>query len=215
MANPRLTLTREEVKRYLVDTLQHSCRVEYYACKLGINEPDAERPHDLIGEGNKFEERVLSRLALQFKQPEVDCHEYVYPGVELHRHGQRHHRKWNGKHLVKDATAYDLELGAVDTICALLEDRHYQGGTHSYRQIGEIILDNPLHKRLVLENVLGRMRKVLPPNFTAIVSPEDFPNIGLPEERYQQIREIARKAVAEANRRYAPAKKHTFSYSRK
>lgn len=47
--------TEEEVNTWLVATLRHACHVENFLGELQLGDNDPERPHDLVGSGNKYE----------------------------------------------------------------------------------------------------------------------------------------------------------------
>lgn len=77
--------TENEIKTWLVSVLQHSCHVEYFLKKLGIGSNDSERPHDIVGPGNKYEWGVMKGLALQYRNPKPDFQIYILPSLNLHR----------------------------------------------------------------------------------------------------------------------------------
>ena len=51
----KLTPTNEEVGMWLLDTVRHVLHIEYFLNHLALGSNDNERPHDLVGSGNKFE----------------------------------------------------------------------------------------------------------------------------------------------------------------
>ena len=190
-----------DLEKYVLNTVRHSVNVEYYAQQLGVNSPDPERPHDLVGEGNKFEQEVMFGLAWEFHYPRLEqdsylCH--IKSSLCLHRQ-QYHHRHWNGNDLPEGEDHSTLELCAVDALCSLRENRGYQGGEHNDEEIFRMVQDNPFHKKLLLTLTLQKMQTVESPNLKAIQSSLDFPNFGLEERTYQRIKERAREAMEVVN----------------
>lgn len=182
----QLVPTTVEVEKWLRCTLKHSAHVEYYLHHLGVGHEDPERPHDLVGPGNKLEWDVIRGFALQFRNPQPDFDIYTLPALKRHRM-QYHHRMWNEpdvsdrrKHN-RDATPDALQLGAIDAICSLLEPRGYQGGAHSFEEIQAIIAKSAVaHKQPWLERILPRMQELPAPNLDVITSLRKFPNVGVP-----------------------------------
>ncbi len=193
--------TLADLEKYVLNTVRHSVSVEYYAQRLEVKSPDPERPHDLVGEGNKFEPEVMLGLAWEFHYPRVEPTAYFHniePSLRLHRQ-QYHHQKWNGNDLPEGEDHSTLELCAIDALCSLRENRGYQGGGHSDEEIFRTVQDNPLHKKLLLTLTLQKMQTVESPNLEMIQSPLDFPNLGLEERTYQRIKERAREAMGLVN----------------
>lgn len=187
--------TTEEVKIWLLATLKHSCQVEYYLHQLDLGHDDPQRPHDISGEGNKYSWPVVRGLALQQRSDDPDFFErYVLPSIEYHRRYQYHHQKWNQSAV--DATPDDMKVGAVDTLCSLLEPRTYQGGSHSYDQIIAVIKNNEPHKVKWFWMVYSQMKRLEQPDATAITSLANIPNIGLPDELYTHIISQTEEAVS-------------------
>ena len=162
MVHEDLVPTDEEVGKYMLAYLQHSCNVEYFLRSFELGKDDPERPHDLVGVHNKFEWNVLKGFAVQYREPPVDFMKYVFPSLELHRM-QYHHKKWNGAgmsgalDLGPGATIDDMWVGSIDAVCSLLENRGYQGGEHSYDVIANLADANTLNNHLyqtVLPNFL-------------------------------------------------------------
>ncbi|MBI2482967.1 hypothetical protein HYV74_02175 [Candidatus Uhrbacteria bacterium] len=56
--------TVDELRWWMLHTVQHVYRVEYYLRELGLGAHDPERPHDIVGTGNKFEWQVASGFAV-------------------------------------------------------------------------------------------------------------------------------------------------------
>lgn len=180
----------EEVRRWLVSTLKHSFSVEYYLYKLGIGENDTERPHDIIGVGNKFEWEVIKGFALQYR-PFVDFDKYILPSLMRHRQ-QYHHRMWNNHDPndptkpVPEATIDDMKLGAVDSICSLMDDRPYQGGPHDFEQIVGVIENNPPHKVKWFWMVYSQLTRIEKPNLD-LISLENIPSVGIPRGVHERM----------------------------
>lgn len=178
--------TREEVLDWMLSTVRHSCQIEYYLHILDIGYKDPQRPHDIVGEGNKYYWPVLKGLALQYRDDSPEFFDtYVRPSIELHRKGQYHHQMWNQHN--PSATDEDMKLGAVDTICSLLDNRLYQGGAHSFEDIMGIIKRNEPHKVKWMWMVYSLMKKTVQPDLSDIKSLSEFPNIGLPASVYNSI----------------------------
>lgn len=210
MMTKELIPTNEEVKRWLISTLQHSCGVEYYLEKLTLGKDDPERPHDLVGPNNKFEWKVILGMALVYRRPKVDFEKYILPAISLHRQ-QYHHRMWNDPDpddITKQlpcASGSDMMVGAVDAACSLLENRVYSGGNeqneqngrrHSWEEIEDALYNhNPAHKVPWSKIIVPQMKKLKQPNLELITSLENFPNIGLSSKTYDAIAERTHKAV--------------------
>lgn len=196
-----LTPNTEEVRKWLVSTLQHSCHVEYFLWRMGIGgEYDDQRPHDLVGPGNKFEWDVIKGFALDYREPKVDFKTYISPALDLHRQ-QYHHQKWNNPDPnnklspVVGASEDDMMVGAVDSVCSLLENRSYQGGIHDYDAVIEIAKKNPPHKAPWMLKVIPEMRQFRNPGIESIVSLKNFPNIGLDDLLYSIIQKRANETL--------------------
>ena len=87
-----------------------------------------------------------------------------------------------------------MKVGAIDTLCSLLEPRDYQGGAHSYEEIIDVIKRNEPHKVKWFWMVYSQMKRVKEPDVTPITSLSNIPNIGLPEEVHSSI--VSRTEVA-------------------
>lgn len=172
-------------------TTRHVCHIEYYLAALGVGKLDPERPHDIVGPGNKFEWGVIRGFALQARDPMPDFNVEILPSLELHRI-QYHHRRWNNPSQtneadhVPEATADDMRLGAVDAICSMLEPRDYQGGAHTFKEIAELCEQNPPHKVNWLRELLLQVWDLPKPELGGI-SLEHIPNIGLPRHMHKAI----------------------------
>ncbi len=177
------TPTRHEIEAWLLGTIRHVQHIEYFLERLQTGKEDPQRPHDIIGHGNKFEWEVIRGFALQYRDRSSEFFDrYVAPSLERHR-CQYHHKKWNNPN--PNATDEDMKVGAVDAVCSLLEpDREYQGGKHNLSQINEIIEQNPEHKRPWLRQIHTEIQRIEQPNLQLITTLHKFPNIGINPNSY-------------------------------
>lgn len=191
--------TNDEMEKQLICTLQHSFRVEYYLHRLELGRDDPQRPHDLVGEGNKFSWDVIRGLAFAYrKDPELNTELnkwYIEPARELHRK-QHHHQMWNYCH--PKATADNMKLGASDAICAMLEDRPYQKGPYSFEEIESLVYTFPRHpiKDGWIKKMLPYIREIKTPDFN-VIQLHEVPNLGLPAEMYVRIVERLEETLDE------------------
>lgn len=187
VASNILKPTTEEVGWWLLHVTQHVCHIEYFLSQLGLGSQDPDRPHDIMHAGNKFEWEVICGFAVQGRSSSKEFFKaHVEPSRNRHR-CQYHHVKWNDPN--DEATPEDMKLGAVDAICSLLENRQYQGGRHSFGQIQEIMWHNPGHKRPWMAELLPEMRKLAAPPIESIKSLDDIPNIGIPKDTHDIVRQ--------------------------
>ena len=176
-----------------MSTLRHCVQVEYYLHGLELGHDDPQRPHDITGEGNKYTWSVVRGLALQNRSDDpAFFEEHVLPSIEVHRRLQYHHQKWN--QWDPSATPDDMKVGAVDTLCSLLEPRTYQGGRHSYDEIIDVIKNNEPHKVKWFWMVYSQMKQLEDPDLAGISSLAEIPNTCLPEAVHGKI--VARTATA-------------------
>ncbi|MBU0667125.1 MAG: hypothetical protein ABIC91_03385 [Nanoarchaeota archaeon] len=184
--------TEDEIKTWLVSTLQHACHVEYFLGRLNLGTNDPQRPHDLVGPGNKYSWNIIKGFALQYRNPKPDFQIHIMPALNLHRQ-QYHHQKWNDPNPndrtkpVIGASEDDMLVGAVDAVCSLLENRGYQGGTHDYNSVIEIAKTNPPHKTPWMLKIIPEMSSLQQPSLEQITSLNNFPNLGLKDEVYDSI----------------------------
>jgi hypothetical protein len=179
--------TLEEVRAWVLSTVQHVYHIEYFLAELGIGEYDPERPHDIVGPGNKFEWNVIRGFAVQYRDRSPEFFQaHVMPSLRHHR-CQYHHRMWNEPN--EQAGPEDMKLGAVDAICSLLETRQYQGGSHSFDAVLEIAERNPEHKRPWMLGLITEMRKLVRPSLDVIASLDTIPNIGVPRGVHDEIQQ--------------------------
>ncbi len=189
--------SEQEISKYLLDTLRHVFHVEYFrnnlnsVCHLNIGALDPELPHDIVGPGNKLEWDVIRGLAMQFRTPKVDFETYILPALTLHRQ-QYHHRMWNEPGILPE----DLLLGTIDATCSQLEDRHYQGGSHSFSQVMRILDRNVRYQIPWTSILVPNMAKMEQPSLEKITSIKSFPNIGVPELIYEKIVSRAAETIS-------------------
>ncbi len=209
---------REEVGLYptsneclleILNQAKHSSAVEYFLHHLHHGYEDYQRPHDLVGEGNKFDTRVISYLALEYRVPRVDC-QIIRKGVEIHRRGQEHHRRVNGYALSPSATDDFLLEGMVDAACAIRENRIYaKNRAYNYHDVSRIFAASgqPPHKILFMGTILCELIDLENVGFgwpnLGLLTREDItgdnpiPNyFGLPKAMHQAIDERVKWAVS-------------------
>lgn len=176
--------TEDEIRDWLLSTLRHSIRMELCLQAMGIGVRDPQRPHDIVGEGNKFEWGVIEGFSTE-NRPGIDHYTHVIPALTRHRI-QYHHAKWN--HENSGATDDDMMVGATDSVCSLLENRPYQGGSHSVEDISSIIENrNPPYRRPWMTKALDEVKKLQLPDLSQINRLDWIPNLGLPPETYGAI----------------------------
>jgi hypothetical protein len=191
---PEIIPTKDEINRGILEVIKHTCHAEYFFTKLNAGHNDPERPHDLVGPGNKLEWSVIKGFSLQYRVPKVDFKTYILPALEVHRQ-QYHHQKWNNPDPADEtkpfpgATKEDMLVGAIDAVCSLLENRAYQGGIHDYDKVIEVAKKNPPHKTPYMLEVIPIMKKLIQPKLELITELNSFPNIGLEENTYKKIQE--------------------------
>jgi len=183
---PMILPTEEEISQWVLTTLRHCCQVEFYLHALDIGHQDPQRPHDIVGLGNKYSWEVIKGLSLTSRNTDPEFFEQcVLPAITYHRTFQFHHQKWNPP--APDATREDMMVGAIDAMCSMLEDRAYQGGKHNFEEIIDIVKINAPHKVKWFWMVYSQMKSNGIPDVERIQSLDRIPNIGLPEKRYGEI----------------------------
>lgn len=194
--------TEQEIWQWLFEVRNHTLRVEYFCERLGVGSSDPQRPHDIRGKGNKLSWDVMKGLALHYRSPAGRMsspffQQHIQPALEFHRYHQYHHQMWNCHN--PKATADNLKMGAVDAVCSLLENRLYQGGSHSYDQIAAIAEEDPLHQREWMIVMTTEMRKIEQPFIPAVIGKEKelllFTNPGISAETDAIIRERFRETL--------------------
>jgi len=186
-----------EVFEFMLSTLRHSTNFHYYATHYGIGLKDPERPHDLVGSGNKYEWEVIRGLALMFREgsSESPLQELIYASRERHRK-QYHHVKGNGDRPNPNATEEDMKVWALDTACAILENRPYDIPVHDYEEVSRRFNTFPEHKRKWAGRIIPKIRALPQPKLELITNLNDFPKIdGISDDIYDAIVERTRSAV--------------------
>ncbi len=206
---PILFPRADEIKLQMLSVIRHVSHIEYFLERLQIGGEDPQRPHDIVGENNKFEWSVLKGMALQFRRNEpnyagVIFPNYVLPSIDCHRSSQYHHQKWNGK--AESSPQDALNLGAADAVCSLREalGREYQNGGMNYDDISLIAQSNhnsPIKTKYMLQ-LIEEMRKIQQPNLEVITALEKFPNIGISDESYDIIDGRVQETLWELEREY-------------
>lgn len=186
--------TEKAVNEHLLRTLKHTMGTEYFHPRLAIGYEDSQKPHDMVGEGNKLEWTAIQGFALQYEEHPKQYKKYIDAAIEFHRIQDHHSKQWNGPHphdFTKpnpNATPDGLKVGAADTILACLEDRPYNGGPHTYKKIKKMIRKkSDDQKKPYLLEMIERMQLLEQPHLELIVSIHDFPSIGVPEDMYYRI----------------------------
>ncbi len=174
-----MTPTTEEVRQWVTDTVRHAYHIEYFLQRLQIGTQDKQRPHDIVGVGNKLEWEAIKGFALQYRGPHM-FQDHVLPSLEFHRQ-QDHHCAWNSYNA--NATPDAMKLGAVDACCSLLEPRAYQGGCHTYSSLYEVANTNPIHKTGWMLLVGREMELVEQPRIDHITI-DNVPTLGLSPESH-------------------------------
>ena len=154
-------LTEEEVRKYAGNVWQHSKSVHFYLDRLGISiDDESENPHDLVGPGNKLKWKVMHGLAYAEKDT-LEKKKIFEKALERHRI-QRHHRMWNRED--DKWTDEDMKYGAIDAVVSLLENREYQGGSHTWKEIQKIIDSEPRseYQTYWMNWTIDEMKKVTP-----------------------------------------------------
>lgn len=177
----QLIPTDKEIYDWMLKTTKHSFTMEYYMKLFSFGKNDEQRPHDLVGRGNKFQWEVLSCFALEsrvFKDnPEYNprVKPLIYEARARHRL-QYHHKMWNFNN--SHATEEDLLVGALDSVCALREaDRLYNGGAKTFDQIREIAKKDPKGEWIL--RVTDMVEAAESPELDRIESLVKFSNIGI------------------------------------
>ncbi len=170
--------TTETIRRNILGITRHVCLIEYYLHHLQTGTDDPERPHDIVGANNKFELDYLLQTAMQYEgTPGQHC-QIIQLAVGRHRN-QYHHQKFQLPNPA--ATPSDMELGAIDAICSMLEpDREYQGGAHTYQNIATMISAHQGHKTPSMQWALREMQQLETPNVLEITDLDHIKNFGIP-----------------------------------
>jgi len=152
--------TPEEIQLWIGYVMQHTIHVEAYLHRLQVGKSDIQRPHDVVGYGNKLEWPAIRGFALQYRRAPGMFDRYVKPALDYHRQ-QYHHLCWNKFNPSSSTDA--MRLGAVDAVCSLLEGRLYQGGCHTYQEIQLIAEGNPIHRVAWMQMMAKEMERMHAP----------------------------------------------------
>lgn len=175
----------KEIAQWILETATHSYQVEYFLQKLQVGTDDPDRPHDIVNKYNKFDWEAIKGFSLQHRRDgRTVYHQQIMDSLNYHRN-QYHHKKWN--QFYPNASQGDMELGAVDAICSLLEPRGYQGGAHTYEQIKVIARENPIHKIGWMNYAISEMQKIRQPYLAEITSFSKIPTEGINPETHDII----------------------------
>lgn len=183
MINPRY------LERFVRETIGHSLRVEYYIFQLRIPTTDTQRPHDIVGRNNKLELNIAEGMAHQYlrktKKNKVEIEEKIRTAVNAHR--QQYHHKAFGIHN-QDYNHPDVEAVAVDGICSLLENRVYQGGTHSWNEFELCLYSQRGREHVLFRNLINRMRRLPEPEI-CIDHLDKIKNPGISSEMFDRLKQ--------------------------
>lgn len=174
----------KEITQWVLETATHTYNAEYFLQTLQVGTDDPDRPHDIVNKYNKFDWEAIKGFALQYRKDRKVYEQQIMASLEHHRN-QHHHQKWN--QFYPNASRGDMELGAVDAVCSLLEPREYQGGTHTYEQIKAIARENPIHKISWMNYAISEMQKIRQPNLVEITSFSKIPKEGITPETHDII----------------------------
>ncbi len=186
----------KEIAQWVLETATHTYNAEYFLQTLQLGTDDPDRPHDIVNPYNKFDWEAIKGFPLQYRQNGGKIYrQQIMDSLNYHRN-QHHHQKWNRPY--PNASKSDMELGAVDAVCSLLEPREYQDGVHTYEQIKVIARENPAHKRSWMNYAISEMQKIRQPNLVEITSFSKIPKEGItPETRdiiisrmYETLRQL-------------------------
>ncbi len=143
----KFALTPDHVGHWLYDVMMHSLSFEVLMSEfssiaafssIAINEKDTQRPHDLIGPGNKLEWDVVYGLAQDYRFKRGDTVTLDYDALirqSIKIHNQQTHHNWNGELEINDETArgysksdqlYFRLSRALDVILCKIENRSYK-----------------------------------------------------------------------------------------
>ncbi|MFH0701664.1 MAG: hypothetical protein V2A62_04465 [Candidatus Woesearchaeota archaeon] len=125
-------------------------------------------------------------------------------GRDVHRQ-QYHHQMWNGPERNPFACDSDMCYGAIDTICAQLENRPYYGGKHTFADIAILpaILRNHPSKKRWINQMLEDMQEHPQLDLSLIRTVDDATNyFDLPFLMHQRILERTKRAADYVNKDY-------------
>lgn len=173
----------------MLSTVQHSARMEHYLSCMGLGSRDFERPHDIAGIGNKYDWSVIRGLASGYDRNSPAVQE----SLRIHRK-QYHHKMWNNPW---GGDEEDMLVGALDSVCSLMENRQYQGGSHHWGHIIRIAHKNPPERKKWMLNVISEIRKAPRPKVEGITSLDRIVlgGLSIPKEMQDRIHGRTYEAV--------------------
>ncbi len=180
----------EDLSQWIRETTEHSLRVEYYINKLEIIGTDPERPHDIVGVGNKFEREVAIGMITLFTKKNNRDLEYA---IRIHR-GQYHHRVW-GIHRA-NYNHPDISIAVIDAVCSHIENRGYQTSSDHWDRIETDLYEKRGRIRERFHEVIAQMKRVSIPKIE-IKNLDDIKNPGIPEEMFNILRRRVNEARSE------------------
>ncbi len=200
--------TQKEIMDFLELTFRHSMHVEYFLNALSLGDLDPQRPHDISGKGSKYGWNVVKGLSIA---PRVESSmvpgvnpretpifiEQILPSIMYHQQRQNHHlaqKLYNPDGTSSVEVLSHLEVGAIDALCALREDRTYNGGVHSYEQISARLSGKKTPLDHFMRALLPRFKEVSSPNLSQITLDSHF-NVGIPQSIYDETVRLTSEAV--------------------
>ncbi len=182
---PEILPDEIEILKWILHTDTHAYHIEYFLQKLQFGSEDPDRPHDIVHPYNKFEWEAVKGFALQYRKDGRKLYDKQIKASREHHRNQYHHQKWN--QFCPNATEDALELGAVDAVCSLLEQREYQGGSHTYAQIEEIASKNSGQWKAWMKHAISEMKRIKQPNLAEITAFSKIPKEGITPQTYDVI----------------------------
>lgn len=184
----------EHVYAWMLHSVQHSLHAEYFFHALNVGGEDPQRPHDLVGLGNKLEWATMRHYAVQAQRhPLARLH--LNAALESHRRQYHHLNGYahEGDSFVPGSRLEPVDhakVRAVDAICSLLENRAYNGGAHTYDEIAAmkppIDFSNNLYWS---QRMLEAMIPLPQPDLTVVRSLDDIPNVGVPASMHARVKD--------------------------
>jgi len=186
--------SEQAILKQILDIATHSWHAEYYLKEFQLDPKDPDRPHDMVNKGNKLEWEALGMALYHEENGEELYKQQILTARQYHRQ-QHHHQIWN-KYNPK-ATEDGMKFGAVDAICSRLEDRGYQGGRYTIKEIEEIAGKNPIYQIPWMRLIISEMKKIERPDLTVITSFSKIPRKGVSPETYDTIMERVDETLKE------------------
>lgn len=183
-----LSPTKTELENTVLDIIRHSLHVEYYCNQLNVGSEDLQRPHDISGDGNKFELSVLYGLAIAKRDDSEDYFDkYILPSIQKHRRGQTHHimNMYNSQ-----SSQDQIDIATIDAICSRTEHREYQEDISDFAKLIKMFKKSERGYQVWAKScwkISSSMGKIRPPNLDYVVSIDNFPNVGVDNKIYERI----------------------------